>query len=198
MYFERESHSLFNMIYSFPRNHSSKAFMLSLLDRILVTEEPDYSPEAELSKCNGTVLLDEAAELNAILLRELRAGNSRLYLGKDKILTSPRYLQIQNMDFDRRNLIHDRFQSIIHSGIFAHDTVNRKFKMEIGRSKAQVSLVGAIQIRSNSILSLFAIFGISISLATVILLFELITLYISSISFKAKHKVTTRQILFCQ
>jgi len=98
-------HTLFKMIFSFPPNHSLKPFMVRLVDQILVTERPHYSPENELGTCKDSVLLEGGLELNAILLSGFKAGNSKLYFGKDEILSIPQLLRIHNTNFDRNNLL---------------------------------------------------------------------------------------------
>jgi hypothetical protein len=86
-------------------------------------------PEKELAKCNKTILIDEPTELNSILFRAFRSGNTKLYLGEDALITIPRFLRIRYINWDKQGLINKNVQRMMHSGIFKYRTHNSELEV---------------------------------------------------------------------
>ena len=86
--YRRSPTKLIQLMMKYKGKKETKVLMNKMLDLILVPNDPEFTVEGELYKCNRSIHVDEASELNSILLKGLKASNSHLYLGQDDFLKS--------------------------------------------------------------------------------------------------------------
>jgi len=148
-------------------NLARNKFLKRIHQRIYETEAADFTVLSQLLKCNGTVLLGEIRDLERIWLQDVQCGKSNLYLGEGSFLKVPKFIRIKsNMDWDRSNLIRNRFMALIHSGILVRDTLDSKTELKLNMHRARTrKVVKVLRVDSNLFLSLLVICGTGLLLA---------------------------------
>ena len=76
-----------------------------------------YSLTKALGQCNKSMLIGTNAELRQFMKQDLNSES--MYFGADKFLSHLRAWTMEEMRWDRKDVLYIRFQSIIHSGIFS-------------------------------------------------------------------------------
>jgi hypothetical protein len=155
-----------------------------MLDLIGAPEDfPNVSFQMELSKCNKSIYVDHDYQLDQFRRDVLMLTNgnmeSKLYKGKESFQKQLFKWSIEEVEWDRSEMVSKRWSSLSHSGIFSHlDDVYR-----IGRMKSKTRMIermfGAKEEESfrpltlkSTVISIFIIYLAFATFCTSVLLVE--------------------------
>jgi len=183
-------HNFIGSVWNLERRRDTRLMtrFRKLFDSVDLQISVEYSLEGDLGRCNKSMYVGTNAELNLFRIKNMNNLKS-LYLGTDKFLPHLRAFTIRMMEWDRENIIYDRFQSIIQSGVFHHSKSKNELAIhaEIEDDPAQ-----ALNIGSNITCSAFLLF---VGLATISILVFFCE-YLVNI-FKFRDKVISKAKAIC-
>jgi len=137
----------------FPKNE----LRFKIYKSFRVNISKDYEAENELRQCNKTIMVVENKFLGKVLqgIIEKYERPSEFYVGQDAFMAHPVVFKIAPTEWDRFYVIYNRFQSLLHSGIFKHAEI-----LEVGRNIQGINgnLVEALTMSSNFVLSTYIIY----------------------------------------
>jgi len=170
-------------------NWQSAATIQTKHPRLLESLTPILSPQnleaallVELLKCRDTVYIDEILQLDDTFLKFTATGLNavqHLYYGTDNYMSNPNFWSMGPTLFDRNNLVRNRFQSMIHSGILewqtegveteVFSTRNRVIKF-VARHKLRAPV--PMSLNSNLLIGIFMLFAIFNTTSAISLVWE--------------------------
>jgi hypothetical protein len=171
------------------RNNESEKPRRKLRGMLNLIGVPDGFPnvtfEMEILKCNKSIYVNYYLPLNYFRMETLSNGATvnPLYMGKDSFLKELYTWSIENMEWDRTEMVRTRVSAISHSGIFQYLEYVYKFsKMEAEARRVERKIRLAVEDKDavrpltleSNLLSIFVIYLAFVSLCVVVATLEIL------------------------